>query len=84
MGLDTVELVWKIEKQFSIRITNYEASQISTVQDFYDVVAKHLLTNNRIVADFKNTINEIIADQAGIELHEILPHKSITSDFGLD
>lgn len=42
MGLDTVELIMKVEDHFGIKISDQEAEQISTIQDFSDVVYKHI------------------------------------------
>jgi hypothetical protein len=38
MGLDTVELIIRVEKHFEIAIPNRDAERISTVQDFADFV----------------------------------------------
>ncbi len=42
MGLDSVELVLKIEKCFDITIPDQEAEKITTVGKMYDVVWQHL------------------------------------------
>ena len=84
MGLNTVELIYKIEKQFNIRIPNNEASKIFLVQDIYNIVERHLLNDNRVYDNFENIIYEIIADHAGVDLNEVQPHKSIISDLGMD
>ena len=92
MGLDTVELIVAIEKKFKIDIPNPEGAQIVTVGDIHEVVWKHLpekpagSKNEKILTrgETAQIINELIADFAGFELHEITPDKSITSDLGLD
>lgn len=84
MGMDTVELIWKIEHRFDIRIPNEEASQITTVQDIYDVVSKNLSANGHSLDGLQSIVNQIIAEMAGLELEDIQPHKSITNDLGLD
>lgn len=40
MGLDSVELLFKIEKKFQIQIRDEEASQIFTLANFTDTVSK--------------------------------------------
>ena len=42
MGLDSVELLMDVEEAFGIEISNLEAEQINTVQDFYDCAWKHI------------------------------------------
>jgi len=89
MGLDTVELVDEVEKKFNITIPNKEASLITTVGDFHNVVWKHLqakiinlhpLTHVEVEA----LINNIIANKCGMPLLEITPEKTICGDLGLD
>ena len=84
MGLDTVDLLMKVENHFSISIPDSEAEEIVTVQHYYDAVAKHLNATPEQMSTIQLAINKIIADHAGLDLSEIEPHKSITSDLGLD
>lgn len=42
MGLDSVELIIKIETYFGIEISNEDAEKIYTVQNFVDCVARYL------------------------------------------
>lgn len=42
MGLDSVEILMKVEKTFDIRIPDQEAEKIITVGDFHNAVWKHL------------------------------------------
>lgn len=84
MGLDTVYLLMKVENHFSISIPDLEAEKIVTVQDYYDTVAKHLSAKPEEMPAIQVAINTIIADHVGLDLAEIEPYKSITSDLGLD
>lgn len=84
MGMDTVELIMKIENHFRIAIPNREAEKIVTVQDIYDVVLRHVPEGSVDLATISATVNQIIAYHAGLELHEIEPGKSVTNDLGLD
>ena len=45
MGLDSVELVMSIEDKFGIRIEDFEAEKIYTVQDFADIVFSRIAKN---------------------------------------
>ena len=84
MGLDTVELLQIVEDHFSISIPNAEAQKIITVGDFHDTVARHLQPKPEDLSAIQAEINQIIADHAGVDLSEIAPHKSLTSDLGMD
>ncbi len=84
MGLDTVELIMKIEDHFGIHILDEEAEQIATVADLYAAVARHMHLSEEELSGIKVAVNNIIADHAGLDLDEIQPYKSITSDLGLD
>ncbi len=42
MGLDSVEILVKVEKTFGIDIPNLEAEKIATVGDFHDAVWRHI------------------------------------------
>lgn len=84
MGLDTVELLMKVEEHFAISIPDPEAERIATVQDYYDTVARHLAAKPAEVSAIQGAINALIADHAGLDPTEIEPRKSITNDLGLD
>ena len=42
MGLDSVEILMKVEDTFGIKIPDQEAEQILTVGDFHNAVWRHL------------------------------------------
>src|SRR5690606_22057659 len=46
MGLDSVELLYTVEKHFKIRISDEEAEKIRTVDDFAECVVKYINTNS--------------------------------------
>lgn len=76
MGLDSVDLLMKIEDRFKISIPDAEAEQIYTVQDFYDVVERHVKERPEQSFAIRYEINQIIADHAGVDLSEVEPHKT--------
>lgn len=41
-SLDTVEIIMNLEKEFDISIEDEECEQLSTVQDYIDIVAEKL------------------------------------------
>ena len=45
MGLDTVELLWTVEKQFGISITDAEAGRLRTVGALNDLIAEKVAAN---------------------------------------
>lgn len=96
MGMDTVELIMKVEDRFAIRFENKEAERLVTVGDIYNAVWNHISANaagtteksstltDRQRLEIETIINYIIADHAGIDVKDITPLKSLTSDLGLD
>lgn len=83
MGLDSVEILMKVEDTFRIKIPDFEAEQIVTVGDFHNTVWRHLSANqNR--KEVEIVINHIIADMAGLNLEEVTPEKKIADDLGID
>ncbi|MFT3934975.1 MAG: hypothetical protein QM726_15220 [Chitinophagaceae bacterium] len=83
MGLDTVELVWKIANEFSINPPDARWEQVTTVQNMYDIVAE--FTEGRLTTSaIEEKVNAILCEHVGIEPDEISPEKSLTTDLGLD
>lgn len=83
MGLDMVDLLWKIEKHFNIVISNEDAAKMFTVADIMETVIRYLPEHSDSV-ETAEMVRKIIADQAGYELHEVQPYMSITNDLGMD
>ena len=87
MGLDSVEIVMKIEDGFGIRMLKSEVETIATVGDLHNAVWQHLSArySNQINRnEMEIVINKIISDIAGLELEEITPEKKIADDLGID
>jgi len=85
MGLDTVELIVNIEKRFRIDIPNNEAAELVLVQEICDSVWIKVKDRNEMTREEVDlVVRFLISEQTGLEMHEILPHHSITSDLGLD
>ena len=85
MGLDSVDIIRKIEHALHINIPNKEAATIVTIANLYDVVWKNISNNNETNRKtVEAIINQIVANVAGVELHEIQPYKKLTDDLGID
>ena len=84
MGLDTVELIMKIENHFGIHIPDEEAEGLVTVGLISEAVARHVAATPDQLSSILLQVRTIIADHAGLDLEEVQPEKSITSDLGLD
>jgi hypothetical protein len=46
MGMDTIEILMKVEDTFDIKIPDREAEKILTVGDFHDVVWRQLYSKS--------------------------------------
>ncbi len=90
MGLDTVELVLRVEEEFDIIIPEEVAEKIVTVGDFCEAVIKirqqkfgSSAPENTDKDVFKK-IKEIIIDQLGIEPEQVTREARIVDDLGAD
>ena len=66
MGLDSIELVWEWEKYFKIKISDREASKMSTVQEAVEYISTQVEysthpidTKRKLLDEFKNSIVEL-------------------------
>ena len=87
MGLDSVDIVIRIEKELNIAIPNGEASQIFTVGDLHEIAWRHLLksdNNTKCREEMEFIINDIVADVSGADLPQITPEKRLADDLGID
>lgn len=88
MGLDSVDLIIRVEKTFDISIPDRLAEKILTVGDMHDAVWTLLLEKDPhqpiVRENFETYLNEIIADQIGVDVEELGKEKSFTNDLGVD
>ena len=86
MGMDSVELVMKVEEEFDLIITDDEAERIRTVGDFHDYIVASLLKNGRD-ADVQRVfekLRDIICDQLGIKPEQVVPSARFVEDLRMD
>ena len=88
MGLDTVELVMAVEKEFGIAITDDDAGRIVTAGDLFDCVMNKLQNaaspwSHRDPAAAWQRLREVIAFQAGIEVGRVVKSAAIVDDLGM-
>lgn len=86
MGLDTVELVMAVEKEFRITIPNEAASRLQRLSDFQDRVL-HTLEERGESADPSNIwqrLKRVVIEQCAVEEHQVVPDAHIIYDLGLD
>ena len=90
MGLDTVELLWKVEEVFDIKISDADASRMRTVGDLNLFIARQIaarasraghpvqpepaLTWERLVP--------IVIEELGVRREQITPNAEWARDLG--
>jgi acyl carrier protein len=86
MGLDTVELVIRVEKAFDIEIPDADAATLVTVGDLQAYVGGVLRRQGRIEsADSVDAqLRDIICDQLGVEPEDVVPSARFVDDLGAD
>lgn len=85
MGLDSVELVMAIEKEFGIEIPDSDAGSMYTVGDVYEWLKVRVATSNRDTdEEVWNRLVQVFVRQTNARPDEIRPEASITRDLGVD
>jgi acyl carrier protein len=84
MGLDTVELIYKIENHFKLPIPDEEAERMTTIRHISDYMSKLEGADEERKAQIEEEVLLIVADHAGYDITELRLDMSITSDLGLD
>jgi acyl carrier protein len=87
MGLDTVELIMRIEKHFGIEIPNAEAPKLETVGLLHGYIVAELSRLGRFNGDRDEVyaqLRELICDQLGVEPEEVVPSARFVDDLGAD
>lgn len=83
MGLDSIEILMKVEETFAIRIPNEDSQKIRTVGDLHNIVWA-LLKGSVNRSEMEKEVNYTIADIGGLEIDIISPDKKITDGLGID
>ena len=87
MSLDSVELIFAIEREFDITIDNQEAEQLQTVDDLYRCVLRLLpgaAGGDPPEVDVWRRLVEVIVDEIGVEPERVHPGAYIVEDLGID
>jgi len=87
MGLDTVELIMKVEEQFGIEIPNPEAAKLETVGLLHGYIVEELSRLGRFNGDRDGVyaqLRDLICDQLGVEPEEVMPSARFVDDLGAD
>jgi acyl carrier protein len=91
MGLDMLDLIFVIEHEFKIKITNEEACQADTVGKLYqcvlDKIEVSVNTRQHMKVLSKEEIWEkltfIISDRLGVKKEDIKPESNFVKDFNV-
>jgi len=86
MGLDTVELVIRIEEHFAVDIPNADAARLVSVGDLHEYIVKALRKQGRIEssAGVYEQLRDIVCDQLGVKPEDVIPSARIVDDLGAD
>jgi acyl carrier protein len=87
MGLDTVELVMKVENHFEIEIPNAEAAKLATVGALHGYVVAELRRQGRFGGNTEEVygqLRHIICRQLGVRPELVLPAARFVEDLGAD
>jgi acyl carrier protein len=84
MGLDTVDLIYKIEKHFILPIPDQEAEKMETIRDIRNYIINLSNANSDSVIEIEKELLALISDHAGVDIKELWLDMSITNDLGLD
>ncbi len=84
MGLDTVELIVKIEDHFMLPIPDQVAEKFVTVRDISDYITGISNADPERKIQMEQEILLIVSDHAGIDIKHLSLDMSIINDLGLD
>ncbi|HEY0356770.1 MAG TPA: hypothetical protein VGC29_11225 [Flavisolibacter sp.] len=84
MGLDTVELIYKIEKHFQISIPDQEAEKMVTIRNISDFISRLLNAGLEEQAQVEQEILHIVSEHSGVDIKDLWLDMLIADDLGLD
>ncbi len=88
MGLDAIEILLEVDRDFGIKIPDDESENLLTMADLRDSIVKHLLADQanleahlpRLVFEHLRTI---VSEQMGIKRAKIHPDSNFVEDLGV-
>ena len=89
MGLDSVELLLRIEEEFDVEISDEEASTIVTVGDLHACLVRKWDARSKserrgVKEPTWQALCDVVVDQLGIQPERISPNAEIVKDLGID
>ena len=84
MGLDTVDLIFKIEEHFKLPIPDQEAEKMETIRHVCDYISKLSNADSERKVQIEQEILNIVADHSGVDIKKLWLDMSISRDLGLD
>jgi acyl carrier protein len=86
MGLDIVELVIRVKKEFDIEIPNADASRLVTVGSLHGYIVEALRRQGRIESSDSvyAQLRDIICCQLGVKPEDVVPAARFVDDLGAD
>ena len=81
--MGSVELIFEIEKEFQIEISDIEAEQISTVGDIYKIILRRTKVENDESGVYESLV-ELISKNTGIKAEVIKLNSYIVHDLKID
>jgi acyl carrier protein len=88
MGLDAIEILMEVEKDFGVRIPDGESETLHTMGRLRDSIVAHLLSDNdrlqsRLSALVFHHLQTIVAGQMGLKKSRIKPESNFVEDLGV-
>lgn len=84
MGLDTVELIFKVEDYFNLPIPDEEAGKMVCIRNISDYIATLSGADAVPKAQIEQEVLAIVSHHAGVDISDLWLDMSITNDLGLD
>ena len=90
LGLDTVELLWTVEKTFSIKISDAAASQMRTVGDLNQYIAEQIALRTSRPGNPVNPepsltwdrLVPLVIEELGVQREQVTPEAEFVRDLG--
>jgi hypothetical protein len=84
MGLDGVELIMAVEREFDIEITQDDANRLRTVADFHELVLAKIPDAASLDPSVWVRLVRVISEEQGISPARILPAARLVADLGIN